>query len=363
MTDADYMRLALRLAERGRGTARPNPMVGAAAVRAGKIVGRGFHPGPGQPHAEVFALEGVDEGTPDVTLYVTLEPCSHTGRTPPCTDLVIRKRVARVVCAMVDPDPRVSGRGIARLREAGIAVEVGLLESDARLLNEVYVKHRTSGLPFVTLKLAESLDGCIATAAGDSKWITSEASRACAHRLRAGADAVLVGSGTLLADDPELSVRHVAGRSPAKIVLDSRLRTPADAKVFGGAPLILAAAEGAPEARRKALEAAGAQVWRMPSADGRPRLREVLARAAAADLICVLIEGGGQVAASALREGLVDRVAVFIAPKILGSGIPSVGDLGISQVAEAVRLRDIEIERIGDDLFYTARVQSPKSKV
>ncbi len=357
MTDADYMRLALELAERGRETARPNPMVGAVAVQGERVVGQGYHPEPGQPHAEVFALERVVAGTGDVTLYVTLEPCSFAGRTPPCAELIIQKQVARVLCAMGDPDARVSGQGIQRLREAGVCVEVGLLEAEARRLNEVYIKHRTSGLPFVTLKLAQTLDGRIATLSGDSKWISSKASRVRAHCLRAGADAVLVGSRTVRIDDPELSVRHVEGRDPVKIVLDSGLGISTQARVFKGAPLVVTAAEGVSGEKVEAVEAAGGRVWQVPLANGRPRLRDVLVRAAAEDLIHVLIEGGGEVAASALREGLVDRVAVFIAPKILGGGISSVGELGIDLVADAVRLEEVEVERLGEDLFYTARVR------
>jgi len=362
VTDIDYMRLALDLAERGHATVRPNPMVGAVAVQHGRILGQGYHLAPGQPHAEVYALEHVAAGTPDVTLYVTLEPCSHTGRTPPCADLLIRKGVARVVCALVDPDPRVSGRGIERLRAAGIEVTVGVLEADARRLNEVYVKHRTTGLPFVTLKLAETLDGYIATAPGDSKWISSAASRSRAHGLRAEVDAILVGIRTVLADDPELSVRHVEGRNPVKLVLDSRLRIPTDARIFQGAPLVVATTEDVPKARQRDVEAAGAKVWRAPSADGRPILRQVLVRAAAEGLLHVLIEGGGAVAASALEAGLVDRVAVFIAPRILGGGVSAVDGLGISRMADAIQLDEVLVERIEDDLFYTARVKTSRIK-
>ena len=357
VTDTDYMRKALALAERGRLTCRPNPMVGAVVVKDGRIVGEGFHAEAGQPHAEVFALEGPEEDMAGATLFVTLEPCSHTGRTSPCADLVIREGLARVVCAMQDPDTRVSGRGTARLRDAGVKVEVGLMGDEARRQNAAYIKHRATGLPYVTLKLAQTLDGRIATASGDSKWITSEASRTIAHRLRAEADAVLVGAGTVRADDPELSVRHVSGRSPAKIVLDSRLTIGQDAKVFAGAPLVLASAEGISESDRRDREAAGAKVWTVPCRNARLYLRAVLERAAAQDMISVLIEGGGQVAASALGDGLVDRVAVFVAPKILGDGIQSVGDLGIAQVSGAVRLENIDVERIGEDLYYTADVK------
>ena len=357
MTDVDYMRLALSLAEKGRGRVRDGALVGAVAVREGQVIGKGYYPESGLPHAEVYALEGMADGTPGVTLYVTLEPCAHTGRTPPCVDLLIKKGVARVVCGMMDPDRRVSGRGIQRLREAGVRVEVGVLEEEARRLNEVFVKHRTTGLPFVTLKLAQTLDGRIATASGESRWISSHASRSEAHRLRAEASAVMVGRGTVDADDPALTVRHLDGPDPAKIVLDSRLEISRDARVFDGAVLILAAAQGVSGKRVEAMEARGARVWVCPPEDGRPKLREVLTRAGAEGFTHVLIEGGGAVAASAMRERLVDRLAVFIAPVILGNGIASIGDLGITRMADAILLSQAEVDWTGPDLFYTARMK------
>ncbi len=357
MTDVDYMRLALSLAEKGRGRVRDGAMVGAVAVRNGHIVGQGFYPEPGKPHAEVYALEGVADGTSGVTLYVTLEPCVHTGRTPPCVDLLIKKGVARVVCGMVDPDRRVSGRGIGRLREAGIRVEVGVLEGVARRLNEVFIKHRTKGFPFVTLKLAQTLDGRIATATGESKWISSEVSRKRAHGLRSEAMAVLVGRGTVDADDPQLSVRYVDGADPIKIVLDSRLEIYKEARVFDGAPLILAAARGVSREKIKTMEECGAHVWVCSQKEGRPILRDVLTRAGNEGITHVLIEGGGTVAASALRDRLIDRLVVFIAPSILGRGIDSVGDLGISRMADAVNLNEVNVDWTGPDLFYTARVK------
>ncbi|MDA0747617.1 MAG: bifunctional diaminohydroxyphosphoribosylaminopyrimidine deaminase/5-amino-6-(5-phosphoribosylamino)uracil reductase RibD [bacterium] len=362
VTDEAYMQLALELAQKGRSTVRSGAMVGAVAVRGGQIIGEGFHPEPGKPHAEVYALEQVADGTPDVTLYVTLEPCAHTGRTPPCADFLIRKKVSRVVCAMVDPDVRVSGQGIGRLREAGIAVEVGLLEAEARRLNEVFIKHRTTGLPFVTLKLAQTLDGCIATASGDSKWITSEASRTRVHEMRAAVGAVLVGSGTVRADDPRLSVRLAQGQDPVKIVLDSRLEVPTTAQVFQGARLVLAALEDVPGAQRQIVEDVGAEVWTFSAPGGRPALRDVLARAGKEELTHVFIEGGGEVAASALREGLGDRVAGFIAPKLVGGGISAVGEMGILKIADAVQLEDVQVEQIGDDLLYTAKVKAGTGK-
>ncbi len=361
MTDVDNMRLALSLAEKGRGRVRDGALVGAVAVRNGQIVGKGYYPESGKPHAEVYALDGVADGTPDVTLYVTLEPCVHTGRTPPCVDLIIKRGVARVVCGMVDPDKRVSGRGIDRLREAGIRVEIGVLAKEVRRLNEAFIKHRTTGFPFVTLKLAQTLDGRIATASGESKWISSDVSRTRAHRLRAEATAVMVGRGTVEADDPALSVRHLEGVDPVKIVLDSRLVISSRARVFGGAPLILAAAEGVSKKKVEAMEKCGARVWVCSQFDGRPLLRDVLSRAGNEGITHVLIEGGGALAASAIRDRLIDRLMVFIAPSILGKGIASVDDLGIKRMADAVRLDEVDVEWTGPDLFYTARVNDNPS--
>ncbi len=357
MTDEDYMRRALHLAEKGRNTVRHGAMVGAVAVQGDRILGEGFHPAPGEPHAEVFALENVSDHTPGVTLYVNLEPCAHTGRTPPCADMLIRKGVSRVVCAMVDPDARVSGGGISRIREAGIPVDVGLLQDEALRLNEVFVKHRTTGMPFITLKLAQTLDGCIATSTGDARWITSEASRSKGHELRAEAGAVLVGRGTVETDDPELSVRHVDSSDPVKIVLDSTLSIRTTARVFGGADLIVVGKAGVADEDNRRLSEAGAEVWRASEGqDGLLCLREVLSKAGSEGLTHVLIEGGSQVAASALKDSLVDRVAVFIAPKLLGEGLPAIADMGIRLIDGAIVLEDPAVKMIGGDIYYSARV-------
>lgn len=353
-----YMRLALALARRGEGTTSPNPTVGAVVVREGAVVGRGFTQPVGGPHAEVEALDEAGGRAAGATLYVTLEPCSHHGRTPPCADLILSRGVPRVVCAMVDPDPRVSGRGIERLRRAGVEVAVGVLEVEARRRNAFYIKHRTTGLPFVILKLAQSLDGRIATASGDSRWITGEAARGRAHLLRSRVDGVLVGVGTVLADDPRLTVRRVAGRDPARIVVDSALRVPEMARVFGPGRTIVATTEVADEGRSRRLRERGAEVWRLPSAEGRVDLRALMAELGRQGFLSVVVEGGAAVAASALKAGLVDQAQVFIAPRVIGAGLGAVGDLGIEKVAEGVRLTDVEIERVGDDLLYTANVVS-----
>ena len=359
MRDDTYMRLALALARRGEGTTSPNPTVGAVVVRDRTVIGQGFHERAGGPHAEVGALDEAGDRAAGATLYVTLEPCSHHGRTPPCADLILARGVCRVVCAMADPDPRVSGRGIERLRRAGVEVTVGVLEAEARRLNAFYVKHRTTGLPFVILKLAQSLDGRIATASGDSRWITGEAARGRAHLLRSRVDAVLVGVGTVLADDPLLTVRGVAGRDPARIVVDSALRTPASARVLGPGRAIVATTEGADEGRARKLRERGAEVWRLPSAEGRVDLRALMAELGRQGFLSVMVEGGAAVAASALKAGLVDQAQVFIAPRVIGAGLGAIGDLRVEKVAEGLRLTDVEIERVGDDLLYMARVVSP----
>jgi len=356
MTDSDYMRMALELAEKGRGLTSPNPMVGAVAVRGGQVVGTGYHPGPGHPHAEVFALEGLEAGLRDVTLYTTLEPCSFVGRTPACVDLILDRGVGRVVCAMEDPDPRVAGTSVGRLKDAGVKVETGVLLDAAEQLNEAYVKHRLTGLPFVTLKLAMTADGYLATASGDSRWITGEPARIRAHAMRAAADAVMVGLGTVLADDPELTVRHLSGRSPQKIVLDSRLEIAGrpEAKVFQGERVYVACREDADVSRALKVESAGGTLWRFPG--DRPSLRGVLRQAAEQGFLNVLIEGGGSVAGSAMAEDVVDRLALFVAPKILGGGVRAVEGMRLDHVADAVPLEDVVVEPVGEDILYTARV-------
>lgn len=354
--DEPYMRLALDMAGQRLGTTSPNPTVGAVLVRQGEVVGQGVTQPVGGPHAEVGAIREAGEKAAGAVLYVTLEPCAHHGRTPPCVDRVLSSGIARVVCAMIDPDTRVSGRGVERLRQAGVEVTVGVLEREARRLNAYYVKHRTTGLPFVVLKLAQSLDGRIATASGDSKWITGEAARRRAHGLRSRVDAVLVGAGTVVADDPMLTVRMVEGRDPARIVVDSALRIPETARILGPGRVIVATADRADEGRVRRLRERGAEVWRFPGADGRVDLRALVAELGRKDFLSVMIEGGGQVAASALRAGLVDQVQVFIAPRLIGAGVGAVGGLNIARITEAVQLADVEIEAVGDDLLYIASV-------
>lgn len=357
MTDESYMRLALDLAGQRLGTTSPNPTVGAVLVGGGEVVGRGVTQPAGGHHAEVGAIRQAGDRALGATLYVTLEPCAHQGRTPPCVDLVLSSGVARVVCATADPDLRVSGRGIERLRAAGIPVAVGLLEAEAHRQNRYYIHHRITGLPYVVLKLAQSLDGRIAAASGDSKWVTGSPARRRVHLLRSRVDAVLVGVGTVVADDPALTVRTVDGRDPARVVVDSGLRIPEKARVLNPGRAIVACLESADEREERRVRARGADVWRLPARNGRVDLRSLLHELGRRDFLSVMIEGGGEVAASALREGLVDQVQVFLAPRLIGLGVPSVGDLAVALVSESVRLSDVEIERIGDDVLYLANVE------
>lgn len=353
--DAAWMGRALRLASRGRGRTSPNPMVGAVVVRDGELAGEGYHRQVGGPHAEVWALRQAGERARGATLFVTLEPCCHRGRTPPCAEAIIAAGVRRVVAAMLDPDPRVAGRGLAQLRAAGVQVTMGVLEEAARQLNEGYLKRVATGLPFVTLKAAMSLDGKIATAGGESKWITGERARALGHRLRGRHDAIVVGVGTVLADDPELTVRLARGRSPRRVVVDSRGRTPPTARLLRAddRPAVIAVTEAAPSSRREALSAAGAEVWVAPAAGGRVHLGWVLRRLADEGANSALIEGGGTLGAAALAAGLVDRVYFFVAPLLIGGKeacTPLEGD-GAACLAEAWRLQAVKVRRVGEDLL------------
>jgi len=357
------MREALDLARRGAGTTSPNPMVGAVVVADEAIVGRGYHPRPGEPHAEVFALRDAGARALGATLYVTLEPCAHWGRTPPCTEAIIGAGIRRVVAAMLDPDQQVSGRGLHRLAEAGVATIVGVAERDALDLNEAYVKHRTLGLPWVTAKWAMTLDGRIATRSGDSRWISGEPSRGLAHELRAASDAILVGIGTVLRDDPALTARGIAGaRSPRRVILDSTLRVPPGARVLArdGTPVLVATTERADPEVRRALEAAGVEVLAVGGADGRVDLRALLDHLARAGVMSLLVEGGSAVLGGFADAGLIDKVVAFVGPSIVGGPAPApVGGRGVELLAHAWRLGRIAVRQLGDDAVIEGRILRP----
>ncbi|MCC6442896.1 MAG: bifunctional diaminohydroxyphosphoribosylaminopyrimidine deaminase/5-amino-6-(5-phosphoribosylamino)uracil reductase RibD [Armatimonadetes bacterium] len=354
---ADCMKRALRLAARAKGRTSPNPMVGAVLVRDGTVVGEGYHPFAGAPHAEALALREAGERARGAVLYVTLEPCSHYGRTPPCADAVIEAGVTRVVAAMEDPNPLVFGRGFARLREAGIAVEVGLCGAEARRLNEVFITYITRNRPFVILKYAMTLDGKIATAAGDARWVTGEKARGYVHRLRAETDAILVGLGTVFKDDPLLTARRQGARNPARIVLDSRARIPLRSRLLATlaeAPVWVAVTEQAPRERVAALESLGAEVI-CPGSDasGRVAWKPLLGLLGERGVMSLLVEGGGSVHASALESGVGDKVMAFIAPKIVGGAeaLSPVEGQGVAAMAEAHRLSDVAVRRFGEDIL------------
>jgi diaminohydroxyphosphoribosylaminopyrimidine deaminase / 5-amino-6-(5-phosphoribosylamino)uracil reductase len=362
--DERYMGLALRLARKGRGTASPNPMVGAVVVRKGRVVGQGFHRRAGDPHAEVLALEKAGEKARGAELYITLEPCNHFGKTPPCTDAVLKAGVRRVVVGMKDPNPRVAGGGIGKLRKAGVAVQVGVLEKACRELNAPFCKAVTAGMPFVVLKGALTLDGKIATASGDSRWVTGPESRQEVHRLRREADAVMIGIGTALRDDPLLNVRlarPAPGRQPLRVVVDSRLRLPLNAQLVRTAsryPTLIATTPAASGAKIRCLEKKGLEVWILPrDRQRRVNLKALLKKLARRGVNSILLEGGSGLNASAVREGLADRFLFFLAPKLAGGAKApgAIGGEGVRRMRGAVPLEFIRIRRIGPDLLVEAK--------
>ncbi|MFC1956510.1 bifunctional diaminohydroxyphosphoribosylaminopyrimidine deaminase/5-amino-6-(5-phosphoribosylamino)uracil reductase RibD [Chloroflexota bacterium] len=360
MIDEDYMKQALLLARKGLGKTSPNPTVGAIIVKDGKIIGRGYHHKFGGKHAEVNAIESAEESLDGATLYVTLEPCCHHGKTPPCTDAVIQNKLGRVVIGTLDPNPRVSGRSVEILRQHGIETKVGVLEEECRSLNEAHFKYMTTGLPLVTVKFAQTLDGRIATVTGSSRWISSSESRRLAHKLRAINDAVMVGIGTILADDPQLTVRLVKGRNPARVILDSGLRIPLDSKTVVGqeaAATIIATTPRADEEKVSRLREMGVEVLlTQEDEQGEVDIKHLLGMLGQRGISSVLLEGGSGVITSLLRLGLVDKLVIFVAPKIMGKGIEAVGELNIADVDQALKLPFGRIYRMGEDLVIEARV-------
>jgi diaminohydroxyphosphoribosylaminopyrimidine deaminase / 5-amino-6-(5-phosphoribosylamino)uracil reductase len=361
MTDVAFMRRALALAERGRGLTSPNPMVGAVVVRDGGVVGEGAHLRAGGAHAEVEALAAAGEAARGATLYCTLEPCDHQGRTPPCAPAVVAAGIARVVAALGDPNPVATGGG-ARLRAAGVAVEVGLLADEAEAQNRTWLTAIRERRPHVTLKAAATLDGKIADVHGASKWITGEAARLRAHRLRAESDAIVVGITTALRDDPALTVRlgEPWPREPYRVVLDSAARLGPDARVIHAATparALIAVGAGAPAERLEALTRAGATVLPMPSRGGRVDVVALLARLAELDVRAVLLEGGAETHAAFVDAGVVDRVALFLAPRLLG-GREAPGVLGGAgrDLKDATTLGPVSVTALGDDLLLEADV-------
>jgi diaminohydroxyphosphoribosylaminopyrimidine deaminase / 5-amino-6-(5-phosphoribosylamino)uracil reductase len=357
--DQSHMWRCLELAERGAGSVSPNPMVGSVIVHDGRVVGEGWHRQYGGPHAEVNAIASVEDEAllRQSTLYVNLEPCSHYGKTPPCADLIVEKRIPRVVVGCLDPHEKVAGKGIAKLRDAGIEVTVGVLEAESERLNEAFMTSHRKGRPFVALKTAETLDGRIATSLGASKWITGEASRREVHRLRSVYDAVLCGASTVMSDDAELTVRHCAGRQPLRVLLDRRLQVSVEARIFNGEAktLVFALRDEAESALVSQLEARGVEVATVCESGGGLDLAEVFAELHRRSVLSVMVEGGGRLSASMIRAGFVDKYYVFIAPKLFGGdGLASFGALDVARPDDAVKLSFAGIRQFGEDILLEA---------
>jgi diaminohydroxyphosphoribosylaminopyrimidine deaminase/5-amino-6-(5-phosphoribosylamino)uracil reductase len=341
------MREALRLAARARGKTAPNPLVGCVIVRGGRVLAGGYHHRAGDAHAEVDALSKLRGRAPGATVYVTLEPCNHHGRTGPCTEALIAAGVARVIAGMRDPNPAVAGRGLYKLRRAGITVESGLLEGECRALNEAWIHWVTTGRPLVTLKAAVTLDGRIAAHGGDSRWVTGEPARKEAHRLRASHDAILVGARTVDSDDPQLTTRGVRGRDPLRVVLDGKLRISARARAL---PALVLTTRDAPA--RPDLERRGCEIVRLRGRGGRIELVAALEALGKRGIQSLLVEGGGEVHGQLLRERLADHAALFVAPKLIGSrGVPVAVAEGPAEMSKAWKLQAVSYRRLGDDML------------
>lgn len=354
--DVGFMRLALREARKGSGRTSPNPAVGAVIVKNGIVASKGYHRRAGLPHAEVEALSRLESRCPGDTLYVTLEPCNHVGKTPPCTQAILESGIRRVVVGMKDPNPRVTGGGCAFLEAHGIDVTVGVLEAECRRLNEDFLKSVADGRPFVIAKSAMTLDGWIATSTGHSKWITNEESRAFVHRLRDRVDAVMVGIGTILADDPSLTTRlkKRRGRDPLRIVVDTHLRIPRNAKVVtqhSSADTLIVTGEGAESPDFGPFQGNRISTIACPIRDGKIDLKALMRRLGEMSVMSVLVEGGAAITGSMIREKLIDKFYIFKAPRLLGGddGIPMAAGPGAEKMDDSMVLKEIRVRRFGDD--------------
>ena len=349
-----YMRRALRLAAKGWGRVSPNPMVGAVLVKRGAVIAEGYHRGAGRKHAEVEALDRAGRKAKGAALYVNMEPCVHYGRTPPCVDRIIGAGIKKAIIGMKDPNPLVSGKGIAKLEKAGVRTEVGLLREEAEKLNEIFVKYITTGKPFVIVKAAMSLDGKISTGDGDSKWITGEKARRLVHKVRSGVDGVLVGVNTVIKDDPQLTARYGrCSHQPLRIIVDSKCRIPLSARVLSENPSNVIIATTSLCRRGEKLRKAGVLMLRVGSSGGRVNLVELMRELGRQGVTSVLIEGGGEIAASAVFSGIADRVLFFIAPMIIGGrdALTPVEGKGISRISEAIKVNRMKVRRVGEDIL------------
>ena len=359
MIDEFFMKRAIKLARKGRGSVSPNPMVGALLVRNGKIIGQGYHRRFGGPHAEINAIRNAKENVAGSTLYVTLEPCCHEGKTPPCVDSIIAHKIARVVIGSIDANPLVSCQGIDVLRQNGIEVQTGILADECRKLNEVFFHYMETGKPFVTIKYAQTLDGRIATSSGQSQWISSGASLQFAHRLRADHDAILVGCGTVIQDNPALTVRLVRGRNPLRVIVDSHLRIPLNAKVFDQqsvAKTLVVTTVDKTHLKWKKLEDKGVEMMSIKAdQEDHVNLKILFKRLSQKNISSILIEGGANILTSVLRQNIADRLVVVMAPKIIGRGIEAIGDLNIRTLKAAKKISIESVIRLEDDIIIDGR--------
>lgn len=367
------MKRAIDLALTAKGRTSPNPMVGAVIIKGGKIVGEGYHKKAGTPHAEINALDEAGKNAKDGIMYVTLEPCCHQGRTPPCTKTIIKSGIKKIVIGMVDPNPIVSGKGIEELNGAGIQVSTGLLEKECKRLNEVYIKYITSKKPFVLLKVAMSLDGKIATCKRESKWITSEPSRERVHNLRDEVDAVMVGIGTVLQDNPNLTVSLKRGnvKNPIRIIVDSQLRIPMDSNIIKSASasrksqkskVIIAATKKADVKKADILREKGINVIEIEEENKRINLPNLMEELGKMEITSIMIEGGSELNSAALESGIVDKVIFFVAPKIIGGkeGVPAVGGRGFEKLSDSLNIRDVTVDRCGNDIVIEGYLKNDK---
>lgn len=362
--DSLYMARALDLAQLGAGYANPNPLVGAVIVKDNKIIGEGYHEKYGNAHAEINAFNNATEPVAGATMYVTLEPCSHFGKTPPCVETIINKKIKKVIVAVADPNPLVAGRGIKILRENGIEVTTGILENEAKKLNEIFIKFITTGLPFCTLKTAMTLDGKIATHTGDSRWITNDNSREYVHKLRHKYSSIMVGIGTVLADNPLLTTRlkDTDGKNPIRVIVDTKGSVPPDAKVLQcdeNTKTIVATTEAISEEKLKYIEATGAEIIITPLKNNKVDLSYLIKKLGERKIDSIILEGGSSLNYSALEEGIVDKVVSFIAPKIIGgkSSKTPVGGKGISYIKDAILLENMEICKFENDVMIEAYIR------
>ncbi len=353
--DEEWMKQVLRLAERGRGRTSPNPMVGAILVREGKRVGQGYHTKAGEAHAEIVALDQARQEAKGATLYVNLEPCTHYGKTPPCAPRVIESGVRRVVVGTEDPNPLVKGKGIESLIRSGVTVQVGVLEKECQRLNEAFFKYIVTKEPYVILKSASTLDGRISTRTRDSKWITGEVSRRFVHRLRNAVDGVLVGIETILNDNPLLTSRIRGGRDPYRIILDSRLRIPEDAKVFGESPsrVIIGTTEAGAGEKMNRLKKKGVQILVLPAKQERVDLKACLKKLGEMEIVTLLVEGGSEINGSFFDARLLDKFCLFLSPKWIGDReAPGIfGGQGVKDLKEAVTLKEVRLRKMGEDFL------------